>query len=72
MFLSRKFFRLKYYFKPLVFLFLSVMAKIAGQHFNMNHLITLITEIFNKAIQYIQKQNLQKKVLQRFKFLNPL
>ena len=48
------------------------MANIAGQHFNMNHLITLITEIFNKAIQYIQKQNLQKKVLQRFKFLNPL
>ena len=36
------------------------MAKIAVPQFEMNHpitLITLIIEMFNKTIQYIQKKN---------------
>ena len=37
------------------------MAKIAVPHFEMNHPITLIIEMFNKTIQYIQKKKSYKK-----------
>ena len=49
------------------------MAKIAVPHFEMNHPITLIIEMFNKTIQYIQKKKkLQKRILQHFRFSNSL
>ena len=48
------------------------MAKIAVPHFEMNHPITLIIEMFNKTIQYIQKKFIKNNftTLQVFKFTN--
>ena len=46
------------------------MAKIAVPHFEMNHLITLIIEMFNKTIQNVQEKIITKSFTMLFKFTN--
>ena len=46
------------------------MAKIVVPHFEMNHLITLIIEMFNKTIQNVQEKIITKSFTMLFKFTN--